>query len=38
LFNLLVVPVLYLRFGHITETEFVDALYNVPQPSLQAAD
>lgn len=38
LFNLLVVPVLYLRFGHVTETEFVDALYNVPQPSLQAAD
>ena len=38
LFNLLVVPALYLRFGLVTETEFVDALQKVPSAGLQAAD
>lgn len=38
LFNLLVVPSLYLRYGQITETEFVDALHKVPQSGYAAAD
>lgn len=38
LFNLLVVPTLYLRFGHVTEVEFVDSLYTVEQPSFLPAD
>lgn len=31
LYNLLVVPPLYLRYGQITEVEFIDALHKVPQ-------
>ena len=38
LYNLLVMPALYLRFGHVTETEFVDALHKVQPAGLQAAD
>lgn len=38
LFNLLVVPTLYVRFGYATEAEFVDSLYTVEQPSFLPAD
>lgn len=38
IYNLLVVPALYLRYGQVTETEFVDALHKARQPGLQAAD
>lgn len=38
LYNLLVVPALYLGYGQVTETEFVDALHKARQPSLQGAD
>jgi Cu/Ag efflux pump CusA len=38
LYNLLVVPALYLHYGQVTETEFVDALHKVREPGLQAAD
>ena len=34
IYNLMVVPALYLRYGHVSEPEFVDH----PIPSLQAAD
>ena len=34
IYNLMVVPALYLRYGHVSEPEFVDR----PIPSLQAAD
>jgi Cu/Ag efflux pump CusA len=38
LYNLLVLPALYLRFGHIMAREFVDVQHAVRQPGLQAAD
>jgi hypothetical protein len=38
LFNLLVVPSLYLRYGQVTETEFVDALNKEPASGFAAAD
>lgn len=38
LFNLLVVPALYFRFGHVTEIEFVESLPMMPQADFLAAD
>lgn len=38
LYNLLVIPALYLRYGHVTDTEFVESLYKVEQPGFLAAD
>ena len=38
LFNLLVVPPLYLRYGQVTETEFIDALNKRTQPGFAPAD
>jgi Cu/Ag efflux pump CusA len=38
LYNLLVVPALYLRYGQVTEIEFVESLYKVEQPGFLAAD
>ena len=38
LFNLLVVPSLYLRYGQVTETEFIDALNKEPASGFAPAD
>lgn len=35
LYNLLVVPALYLRYGQVTETEFIDAFNKQTQPDLR---
>lgn len=38
LYNLLVIPALYLHYGQITETEFIDTFNKRPQPDFAPAD
>jgi len=38
IYNLLVVPPLYLRYGQVTETEFIDALNKRTEPGFAPAD